>query len=231
MPCSNLRSVVKHNGQENSKIISSWGARPREPCLALTAPCLCEPPRHQVHRRWSVGASSWVAAAQGLQSQGVSLYIPQSTINATVEEDILLSLDYSTIEWRYTSNWGMQKIVEWKPETPANISPSHKDRVCTFDNGSIQLFSVGMRDSGYYDIKGTECIGSSQFGTIMLRVSEVLYEDFHFVAVFLALLSAGAVLVSLMWVCTRCAYKFQRRRRHKLKESTTEEIELQDVEC
>ncbi|KAK2504022.1 hypothetical protein MC885_004695 [Smutsia gigantea] len=174
---------------------------------------------------------------KGLEGQGVSLYIPQSAINATVEEDILLSVEYSchgvpTIEWKYTYNWGVQKIVEWKPGTQANISQSHKDRVCTFDNGSIQLFSVSVRDSGYYVITVTEHLGSSQFGTIMLHVSEILYEDLHFVAVFLAFLAAvAAMLISLMWVCNKCAYKFQRKRRHKLKESTTEEIELQDVEC
>ncbi|XP_045646731.1 V-set and transmembrane domain-containing protein 5 [Ursus americanus] len=178
-----------------------------------------------------------LAAAGCLQSQGVSLYIPQSAINATVEEDILLSVEYSchgvpTIEWKYTSNWGAQKIVEWKPGTQANISQSHKNRLCTFDNGSIQLFSVGVRDSGYYVITVTEHLGSSQFGTIVLHVSEILYEDLHFVAVFLAFLAAvAALLISLMWVCNKCAYKFQRKRRHKLRESATEDIELQDVEC
>ncbi|KAB1272050.1 V-set and transmembrane domain-containing protein 5 [Camelus dromedarius] len=183
---------------------------------------------------WHPGASALLLGKSG---QGVSLFIPQSAINATVEEDILLSVEYSchgipTIEWKYTSNWGVQKIVEWKPGTQANISQSHKDRVCTFDNGSIQLFSVGVRDSGYYVITVTESLGSSQFGTIVLHVSEILYEDLHFVAVFLAFLAAvAAVLISLMWVCNKCAYKFQRKRRHKLKESTTEEIELQDVEC
>lgn len=108
--------------------------------------------------------------------QGVSLYIPQPAINATVQDDILLSVDYSchgvpTIEWKYTSNWGVQKIVEWKAGTPANVSQSHRDRVCTFDNGSIQLFSVGVRDSGYYVITVTERPGSSQSGTIVLHVS------------------------------------------------------------
>ncbi|XP_066216821.1 V-set and transmembrane domain-containing protein 5 [Saccopteryx leptura] len=196
------------------------------------------PRRRREHRVFSLGLLALcLAAACSLQSQGVSLYIPQSAINATVEEDILLSVEYSchgipTIEWRYTSNWGMQKIVEWKPGTQANISQSHKDRVCTFDNGSIQLFSVGVRDSGYYVITVTEHLGSHQFGTIVLHVSEILYEDLHFVAVFLAFLAAvAAVLISLMWVCNKCTYKFQRKRRHKLKESATEEIELQDVEC
>nr|XP_023410488.1 V-set and transmembrane domain-containing protein 5 isoform X2 [Loxodonta africana] len=207
----------------------------------------------------------WQLGTQGVRRrnrncQGISLYIPQSAINATVKEDILLSVEYSclgvpTIEWKYTSNWGVQKIVEWKPGTQANISQSHKDRVCTFDNGSIQLFSVGVSDSGYYIITVTERLGSSQFGTIVLHVSgktgpgawaplwaasvwkadfmilrdvifpfpsppplEILYEDLHFVAVFLAFLAAvAAVLISLMWVCNKCAYKFQRKRRHKLK--------------
>ena len=184
----------------------------------------------------------------------MSLYIPQSVINATVQEDILLSVDYichgvPTIEWKYTPNWGVQKIVEWKPGTPANVSQSHRDRVCTFDNGSIRLFSVGVRDSGYYIITVTEHLGSSQSGTILLHVSgkrapglpelqaqvgdivalretllpscptpEIRYEDLHFVAVFFALLAAVAVvLISLMWVCNQCAYKFHRVRRYKLK--------------
>nr|XP_020011592.1 V-set and transmembrane domain-containing protein 5-like [Castor canadensis] len=133
-------------------------------------------------------------------------------------------------------------VLSWLPQrhlailchthsTPAP-NPFALNQVCTFNNGSIQLFCVGERDSGYYVITATESLGSSQFGTIVLHVSEILYEDLHFVAVFLALLGAvAAVLISLMWVCNRCAYKFQRKRRHKLKESTTEEIELQDVEC
>ncbi|XP_006897237.1 PREDICTED: V-set and transmembrane domain-containing protein 5 [Elephantulus edwardii] len=197
------------------------------------------PSRRRKPRGVSVGLFALcLAAASSLQSQGVSLNIPQAIINATVKEDILLSVEYScagvpTIEWRYTSNWGVQKkIVEWKPGSPANVSRSHQDRVCTFDNGSIQLFNVGVSDSGYYVITVTEGLGSSQFGTIVVHVSEILYEDLHFVAVFLAFLAAvAAVLISLMWVCNKCAYKFQRKRRHKLKESQTQEIELQDVEC
>eukprot|EP00073_Rattus_norvegicus_P049040 XP_017451306.1 PREDICTED: V-set and transmembrane domain-containing protein 5 isoform X2 [Rattus norvegicus] len=127
-----------------------------------------------------LSAECWVQAHGGTgvcpTGQGVSLYIPRSAINATVQEDILLSVDYichgvPTIEWEYTPNWGVQKIVEWKPGTPANVSQSHRDRVCTFDNGSIQLFSVGVRDSGYYVITVTEHPGSSQSGTILLHVS------------------------------------------------------------
>ncbi|XP_072467441.1 V-set and transmembrane domain-containing protein 5 isoform X1 [Notamacropus eugenii] len=197
--------------------LQSWRRRNRGITLGLFAFCL--------------------ATARCLQSQGVSLTIPQPNINATVAQDILLSVEYSchgvpTIEWKYTSYWGMQKIVEWQPGTQANVSQSHKDRVCTYDNGSILLFRVGVRDTGYYTVTVTEGLGSSQFGIIVLHVSEILYEDLHFVAVVLAFLGAVAtVLISLMWVCNKCSYKFQRKRRHKLKESTTEEIELQNIDC
>ncbi|XP_038617689.1 V-set and transmembrane domain-containing protein 5, partial [Tachyglossus aculeatus] len=178
-----------------------------------------------------------LAAGRCLHSQEVSLYIPHSTVNATVDENILLSVDYScqrspTIEWQYTSSWGMQKIVTWRPGTAPNISRNYRDRVCTYDNGSIQLLSVGVRDTGYYVVTITEDFGDTRLGTIVLNVNEILYEDLHFVAVFLALLTAmSAVLISLMWVCNKCAYKFQTTRKHRLKESTTEEIELQTIEC
>lgn len=53
--------------------------------------------------------------------------------------------------------------------------------------------------------------------TVPFPPAEILYEDLHFVAVFLAFLAAvAALLISLMWVCNKCAYKFQRKRRHKL---------------
>ncbi|XP_028903621.1 V-set and transmembrane domain-containing protein 5 [Ornithorhynchus anatinus] len=178
-----------------------------------------------------------LAAGRCLHSREVSLYIPHSTVNATVDENILLSVDYScqrspTIEWTYTSSWGMQKIVTWRPGAPPNISRSYQDRVCTYDNGSILLLSVGVRDTGYYVVTVTEDFGDTRLGTIVLNVNEILYEDLHFVAVFLALLTAmSAVLISLMWVCNKCAYKFRTTRKRRLKESTTEEIELQTIEC
>ncbi|XP_012373860.1 V-set and transmembrane domain-containing protein 5 isoform X2 [Dasypus novemcinctus] len=177
-----------------------------------------------------------LSAARCLQSQGVSLFVPQPAINATVDEDVLLSVAYScpgvpTVEWRVTSSWGVHKIVEWEPGSRANVSRSHRDRVCTFDNGSLQLLRVGVRDAGYYVVTVTEHRGGRQLGTVVLRVSELLHEDLHFVAVLLALLAAvAAVLTSLLWICNKCAYKVQSGR-HKLQDSTAEEIELQEVEC
>ncbi|KAG8522362.1 V-set and transmembrane domain-containing protein 5 [Galemys pyrenaicus] len=179
--------------------------------------------------------------------QAVSLYIPQPAINASAAEDVLLSVGYAcegvpTIEWRHAARGSQRTIVAWAPGAPANVSRSHRGRVCTFDNGSLQLLGVGLPDAGYYVVTVTEHRGDSRLGTIALQVSgaalqrrcppEVLYEDLHFVAVFLALLAAvAAVLVSLLWVCHRCAYKLQAGRRHKLADSAAEELELQDVDC
>ncbi|XP_037360531.2 V-set and transmembrane domain-containing protein 5 [Talpa occidentalis] len=191
---------------------------PRALALGLVALCLAQ-------------------AARPPHGPGVSLYIPQPAINASAAEDVLLSVDYAcegvpTIEWRHASPRGQRTVAAWAPGGPANVSRSHRGRVCTFPNGSLQLLGVGVPDAGYYVVTVTERRGGSRFGTIALQVSEVLYEDLHFVAVFLALLAAvAAVLVSLLWVCNRCAYKLRAGRRRALKESAVEVLELQDVDC
>lgn len=106
---------------------------------------------------------------------GVSLIVPQPNINATVAQNILLSVEYScrgiaTVEWKHVSSWGTTKIVEWKSGNYINISSAYKDRVTTFENGSIQLLNVGMRDAGYYFITVTEEYGTNTYGTIILNV-------------------------------------------------------------
>lgn len=90
-------------------------------------------------------------------------------------QNILLSVEYScrgvaTIEWKHVSTWGTTKIVEWKSGNYVNISTAYKDRVTTFENGSIQLLNVGMRDAGYYFITVTEEHGTSTYGTIIVNV-------------------------------------------------------------
>ncbi|EMP26647.1 High affinity choline transporter 1 [Chelonia mydas] len=167
---------------------------------------------------------------------GVSLLVPQPNINATVAQNILLSVEYSckgivSIEWKHVSSWGTNKIVEWKPGSYTNISKSYKDRVNTYENGSIQLLNVGVRDAGYYVVTITEELGTNIYGTIVLTVYEIIYEDLHFVAVFFAFLTAvSAVLVCCMWFCNKSVHLFQNKR-DKLKERTAEEIELQTIEC
>ncbi|KFW62903.1 V-set and transmembrane domain-containing protein 5, partial [Pygoscelis adeliae] len=167
----------------------------------------------------------------------VSLVVPQPNINATVAQNILLSVEYScrgvaTIEWKHVSSWGTTKIAEWKSGNYVNISTVYKDRVTTFENGSIQLLNVGMRDAGYYFITVTEEYGTNTYGTIIVNVYEIIYEDLHFVAVLFAFLAAvSAILICFMWLCNKSLHLFQKKTTHKLTASTTEEIELETIEC
>ncbi|XP_049679062.1 V-set and transmembrane domain-containing protein 5 isoform X2 [Accipiter gentilis] len=153
---------------------------------------------------------------------GVSLVVPQPNINATVAQNILLSVEYScrgvaTIEWKHVSSWGTTKIVEWKSGNYVNISTVYKDRVTTFENGSIQLLNVGMRDAGYYFITVTEEYGTNTYGTIIVNVYEIIYEDLHFVAVLFAFLAAvSAILICFMWLCNKSLHLFQKKTAHKL---------------
>ncbi|XP_060035636.1 V-set and transmembrane domain-containing protein 5 isoform X3 [Erinaceus europaeus] len=214
-----------------------------------------------------LGLALCLGAASGglaLQATGpaLTLYAPQPAINATVAQDVLLSVAYScpgvpTIEWTHTSTWGARRVAAWQPGAGTNVSRSHQGRVCTFDNGSLQLLHVGVRDTGYYVVMVSERLGGSRLTTITLHVSgesrargggggarggrrpgsvasptpEVLYEDLHFVAVFLALLATvAALLVSLLWVCDRCTHRLQRSG-CKLAGGATEELELQELQC
>ncbi|XP_068786619.1 V-set and transmembrane domain-containing protein 5 isoform X2 [Struthio camelus] len=187
-----------------------------------------------------------LAAGWALQTPGgVSLLVPQPNINATVAQNILLSVEYScrgvaTIEWKHVSSWGTKKIVEWKSGNYVNISAVYKDRVTIFENGSIQLLNVGVRDAGYYFVTVTEEYGTNIYGTIIVNVyvlhfsvlpAEIIYEDLHFVAVFFAFLTAvSAILICFMWLCNKFVHLFQKKT-HKLTASTTEEIELETIEC
>ncbi|KAF4787745.1 V-set and transmembrane domain-containing protein 5 [Turdus rufiventris] len=106
---------------------------------------------------------------------GVSLVVPQPNINATVAQNILLSVEYTcrgvaTIEWKHVSSWGTTSIVEWRSGNYVNISTVYKDRVTTFENGSIQLRNVGMRDAGYYFVTVMEEHGTNAYGTIVVNV-------------------------------------------------------------
>ncbi|NXB39651.1 VSTM5 protein, partial [Eulacestoma nigropectus] len=179
-----------------------------------------------------------LAAGWALQTPGgVSLLVPQPNINATVAQNILLSVEYScrgvaTIEWKHVSTWGTTSIVEWRSGNYVNISTVYKDRVTAFENGSIQLRNVGMRDAGYYFVTVTEEHGTNAYGTIIVNVYEIIYEDLHFVAVLFAFLAAvSAILICFMWLCNKSLHLFQKKATHKLTASTTEEIELETIEC
>ncbi|KAM4700778.1 V-set and transmembrane domain-containing protein 5 [Discoglossus pictus] len=159
------------------------------------------------------------------QNKGIRLLVPEPIINATVSQNILLSVEYicngtPSIQWEYMSKWRIQSITEWKMGSYFNISKSYKDRVHKYDNGSIQLLNVGVKDTGYYVIIVTEDFGNTKHGTIILNVHEILYEDFYFVAVFIAFLVAGsAILICLMWFCNKCLNIAQKRKQSQRAES------------
>ncbi|XP_061484811.1 V-set and transmembrane domain-containing protein 5 [Rhineura floridana] len=179
-----------------------------------------------------------LTAGWALQTQGgeVSLLVSQPSVNTTVAQNVLLSVAYTcesppVIEWKHTSSRGTSKIAEWKPGSYTNISSSYLDRVNVYDNGSLQLLNVDMRDSGYYLVTVREEFGITIYGTILLNVYEIIYEDLHFVAVFFTFLTAvSAILVCLMWLCNKSIQVLQKER-HRLTASATEETELQMVGC
>ncbi|KAG9491293.1 hypothetical protein GDO78_000012 [Eleutherodactylus coqui] len=91
------------------------------------------------------------------QNKGIILLVQEPIINATVTQNVLLSVDYTSngtpsIQWQYMSSWKSQCIIEWKVNSYVNISASYAGRVHKFENGSIQLQNVEVRDTGFYMI-------------------------------------------------------------------------------
>nr|XP_020670989.1 V-set and transmembrane domain-containing protein 5 [Pogona vitticeps] len=177
--------------------------------------------------------AGWAFLAQG---EEVSLRVSQPSVNTTVGQNVLLSVAYAcerppVIEWKHTSPRGTTKVAEWKPASYTNISSSYEDRVNVYENGSLQLLKVDLRDSGYYLVTVRDEFGITFYGTILLNVYEILYEDLHFVAVFFAFLTAvSGLLVCLMWLCNKSVHLLQMER-SQLKASETEETELQVMGC
>ncbi|XP_028581901.2 V-set and transmembrane domain-containing protein 5 isoform X1 [Podarcis muralis] len=177
--------------------------------------------------------AGWALPTQGGEA---SLLVSQPNVNTTVAQNVLLSVAHTfggspVIKWTHTSPRGTSKIAEWKPRSYANISSSYVDRVKIYDNGSLQLLNVDIRDTGYYLVTVREEFGITIYGTILLNVYEIIYEDLHFVAVIFAFLTGvSAILVCLMWLCNKLMQLFQKER-HRIKASATEETELQMMGC
>lgn len=106
----------------------------------------------------------------------ISLLVSQPNINSSLAEDVLLSVAYTgetnpVIEWKHTSMaGGTTKIAEWKTGFYANISSAYKDRVSIYENGSLQLLKVDLKDSGYYLVTVRDELGIILYGTILLNV-------------------------------------------------------------
>ncbi|XP_039194044.1 V-set and transmembrane domain-containing protein 5 [Crotalus tigris] len=196
----------------------------------LDRPQLC---RTRVRLAW---VTLCLAAEWALQTRGgeISLLVSQPNINSSVAENVLLSVAYTgetnpVIEWKHTSVGGTTKIAEWKTGVYANISSAYKDRVSIYENGSLQLLKVDFKDSGYYLVTVRDELGIVLYGTILLNVYEIRYEDLHFVVVFFVFLTAAsAVLICLMWLCNKYVH-FLQTERQQLRVSETEETELQTM--
>eukprot|EP00079_Xenopus_tropicalis_P021867 XP_012813439.1 PREDICTED: V-set and transmembrane domain-containing protein 5 isoform X2 [Xenopus tropicalis] len=152
---------------------------------------------------------------------GVTLHVQDPIINTTVSQDIVLAIEClcngtPSIKWDHMSSRGIQHIIQWKAGSYLNISQSYSDRVHSYENGSIKLLNVGVKDTGFYVVTVTEEFGLTKHGTIVLNVHEILYEDFYFVAVFIAFLAAGsAVLVCFLWICNKCANIYHKKKQLK----------------
>lgn len=90
-------------------------------------------------------------------------------------QDILLSVSYTckgtpVIKWKHTSTRGTTKIAEWKSGNYTNIASNYENRVTVYENGSLQLLNVAMRDSGYYLVTVMEEFGTTMYGTVLLSV-------------------------------------------------------------
>ncbi|XP_018103269.1 V-set and transmembrane domain-containing protein 5 [Xenopus laevis] len=164
-------------------------------------------------------------------NHGVMLHVQDPIINTTVSQDIVLAIEClcngtTFIKWEHMSSRGIQHIIEWKSGSYRNISENYNDRVQNYENGSIKLLNVGVKDTGFYVVTVTEEFGLTKHGTIVLNVHEILYEDFYFVAVFIAFLAAGAaVLVLVLWICNKCANIY-----HKKKQlQRAEEMEMRII--
>ncbi|XP_069058537.1 V-set and transmembrane domain-containing protein 5 isoform X2 [Pleurodeles waltl] len=117
-----------------------------------------------------------------LQSQGIALLIPEPVINATVAQNVLLSIEYScegkpAITWQYVSQRGIQNIIFWKGGFYVNVSKGYENRVHHHENGSIELTSVGIEDNGFYTVIVTEDAGAYTHATIVLNIKANKIEE------------------------------------------------------
>ncbi|XP_039600067.1 V-set and transmembrane domain-containing protein 5-like [Polypterus senegalus] len=147
------------------------------------------------------------------QTEGVTITIPHVVINATVDENATLSMDYSckgspTIQWKYMSDWYTTNITVWEPHMYENTTEAYQDRLNLYENGSIQILRVQISDAGFYVVTVTEDSGAGKEGIMVLKVHEKIFEDLHVVSIavtFLVFIS-GFIMIS-MWLLNKCVEK------------------------
>lgn len=164
----------------------------------------------------------------------VSIRSPQRSLSRSVQEDVLFSVDIvcsgiPTIQWTFMSGLVSRSIGSWQPRVYSNITVDYRDRLQTYDNGSMGLSNLRLQDAGYYVITVTEAAGSSTDAGFILKVNEVLYEDLQYLSVSaLALALVGGLIMLFMWLLDK-AYRKVQAWRHRRQRPANDVTELQPL--
>ncbi|XP_067842802.1 V-set and transmembrane domain-containing protein 5 [Heptranchias perlo] len=154
-----------------------------------------------------------------LQTNGITVLIPDHVVSATVDESAFLSVEYKcsgipTIRWKHLSLWGLKNIMTWEPDNYQNISESYENRIQEYRNGSIQLSNVQLHDAGCYVVTVTDEVGNSKDGVIVLNINEPVYKDLYFVVIVTTVLvTISTLLMFFLWICNQCMELFKMKRR------------------
>ncbi|XP_062409292.1 V-set and transmembrane domain-containing protein 5 [Sardina pilchardus] len=169
-------------------------------------------------------------------TEALVLHVPEGSVRAEVQGSVLLRADWSSlgiplVSWRVTTATGVHPIVTWQPGAPPNVSSGYERRVETHSNGSLTLTQLRLHDAGYYVVTVTESSGNSKEAGLLLQVTEVQYEDLHYLAVFLLVLLAvsGSLMVS-MWLLERL-YRHLMTSWQRKTQSPDLQLELQPLEA
>ncbi|KAJ8256730.1 hypothetical protein COCON_G00188820 [Conger conger] len=167
-------------------------------------------------------------------TQAITITAPEYSLIKSVQEDVLISVGIAcsetpTIEWTFMSSSSRRDVAVWQPGVHSNISEYYEDRLKTHNNGSITLLDLRLADSGVYILTVSEPTGHSKGSTIILKVTEVLYEDLQYLAVFVTVLGgiAGFLMLS-MWLLDK-VYRRVKTWRQMRKQPEHDETELQPL--
>ncbi|XP_048838213.1 V-set and transmembrane domain-containing protein 5 [Brienomyrus brachyistius] len=162
--------------------------------------------------------------------QAISVNSPQSSLQASVGDDVLLSVRFTcvgtpTVRWMFFSARGGQQVATWRPGFFRNVSEAYVGRLHLHENGSVTVLTVGVGDSGFYCLTVTDESDSSRDAAILLTVKEVLFEDVQYLAVFITILgSAAGFLAVMMWFLNKVSVRIKEwcHRRHLPEHEETE---------